>query len=278
MKVQFQSPAKELAPLVAASFYLDDPDEKEAPLPELIPPVLSGGLSLTFRRKAPIIICNEWHAWDPMPEALVVPAQSKAYQAVYPGATGMLGFHFLPGAFYELFGWPMHEVTDRLVELELLGGRSRAAQLKEEIAESVDAAERIRLLERFILPYTRERHTVKPIFYQALQDLEACRGKTNPYRWRRQLGISERHLRRLFNEYAGIPPRTYLRIYRFFQVLQRLIHRPPRRLSELPEEFGYTDLAHLSSEFSAFSGKPPSQYLQQRQILGKAFRWEDWGG
>ncbi len=278
MNVQFQSPAKELAPFVAAGFYLDDTRENDAPLPEVIPPVLSGGLTLVFRRKTPIIISNEWHVRESMPEALVVSAHSRAYQATYPGATGMLGFHFLPGAFYELFGWPMHEITDRLIELELLGGTFRVEQLKEEITESANAEERIRLLEQFILPYTRERYTVKPIFYQALQYLEACRGKTSPYRWRRQLGISERHLRRLFNQYAGMPPRTYLRIYRFFQVLQRLMHRPPRRLSELPEEFGYTDLAHLSSEFSAFSGKPPSQYLQQRQILGKAFRWEDWGG
>ncbi|GLY76025.1 helix-turn-helix domain-containing protein [Actinoallomurus iriomotensis] len=80
------------------------------------------------------------------------------------------------------------------------------------------------------------------------------------------LGISERHLRRLVADHAGLEPSTLQRVARFQRFLA-LSDGGGREagLAELAGRTGYADQAHLSREVRALAGLTPSALLAERR-------------
>ncbi|WP_051326374.1 helix-turn-helix domain-containing protein [Glycomyces tenuis] len=73
-----------------------------------------------------------------------------------------------------------------------------------------------------------------------------------------RLHLSERRLRELFTELVGIPPKRFARIDRVRAVLE---HGAPGRWSELALAVGYADHSHLTAEFRALMGMPPTTFF-----------------
>ncbi len=74
----------------------------------------------------------------------------------------------------------------------------------------------------------------------------------------RRLHISERQLRDVFTGAVGVPPKRFARIDRVRGLLDRA---RPRRWAHLATEAGYTDQAHLSTDFRDLMGVPPAAFL-----------------
>ena len=72
----------------------------------------------------------------------------------------------------------------------------------------------------------------------------------------RELGISERHLRRAFHGVVGLGPKTYARIARFQRALA-MGRATPGRWSEVARATGYFDQAHLTADFRELALVPP---------------------
>lgn len=77
----------------------------------------------------------------------------------------------------------------------------------------------------------------------------------------RRLHISERQLRDVFTGAVGVPPKRFARIDRVRGLLDRA---RPRRWAHLATEAGYTDQAHLSSDFRDLMGVSPAAFLAGR--------------
>ena len=77
----------------------------------------------------------------------------------------------------------------------------------------------------------------------------------------RRLHISERQLRDVFTGAVGVPPKRFARIDRVRGLLDRA---RPRRWAHLATEAGYTDQAHLSTDFRDLMGVPPAAFLAGR--------------
>jgi AraC-like DNA-binding protein len=75
----------------------------------------------------------------------------------------------------------------------------------------------------------------------------------------KRLHVSERHLRNLFTEGVGVPPKRFARINRVRTVLA---HARTRPWSELAIEAGYYDHSHMTAEFRSIMGVPPSAFLR----------------
>jgi AraC-like DNA-binding protein len=78
-----------------------------------------------------------------------------------------------------------------------------------------------------------------------------------------ELGISQRHLSRLYQANLGIAPKTYTRIARFFKAKEILLKSPQSPLAEVAASCEYFDQAHLSKEFRRFSGMTPKAFLEK---------------
>ncbi len=74
------------------------------------------------------------------------------------------------------------------------------------------------------------------------------------------LGTSVRTLQRMFAKHVGIPPKTVIRRYRLHEVTERMAKHAVINWTELATELGYADQPHLSRDFTALFGEPPTHY------------------
>lgn len=114
------------------------------------------------------------------------------------------------------------------------------------------------LLDRFFLQQL-EQHGPHPGFVQALALLQADETRA-PVELAREVGVSIRHLERLFARELGYPPKVVARVLRFQRTLRQLMDDRHIALGDLAETAGYFDQAHFIRDFRRFSGGVPRGY------------------
>jgi AraC-like DNA-binding protein len=80
----------------------------------------------------------------------------------------------------------------------------------------------------------------------------------------RQLGVTDRHLRRLVVDETGIAPRHFARIQRFHALLRASDLAPRPSWSALAAYYGYADQSHLIREVQNLAGVTPTQLHAER--------------
>jgi AraC-like DNA-binding protein len=185
--------------------------------------------------------------WEPSgPPGHVIGAISRARTASHGSRIVQIGAYFRVAQAPRLFGLPAHELTDRVLPLSDLWGRT-AEGLEERLAEAVTDDERVNLLEAALL-----RRPLRGD--QSSLDLAAI-GQTTVEGLARAAGVSRQHLRRRFLDQVGISPKLYLRLARFRAALGR---SGPG--ASLAAELGYSDQSHMIAEFREFSGLTPASF------------------
>ena len=82
-----------------------------------------------------------------------------------------------------------------------------------------------------------------------------------------RIGISERHLRRIFDNGLGINPKEWLRNERM--VAARALLREGAQVKEVALTLGFTSSKVMSREFQQVHGVTPSQFQQKECSLSK---------
>jgi AraC-like DNA-binding protein len=177
---------------------------------------------------------------------------------VYPIESGYAaaGLRLRPGVAGSVLGLPASELRDERPELSALWGRD-AARLEERIALA-DPARRRELLEDALRPLARDAEPDELVL--AGLPLLGRRG-SSVAELARTLAISERALRRRFNEAIGYGPKRLDRIIRFRRLLRLTGLRRDGGLAAVAAELGYADQAHLTRECRELSGLTPAELL-----------------
>jgi AraC-like DNA-binding protein len=76
-----------------------------------------------------------------------------------------------------------------------------------------------------------------------------------------ELGVSERHLRRVFRQSLGVSPKEFAKLERFHRALREARRGGRPSWASIAVEAGYYDQAHLIAEFRAISGVTPRALL-----------------
>ncbi len=77
------------------------------------------------------------------------------------------------------------------------------------------------------------------------------------------LGISERHLRRVFREQVGMSPKDFFRLMRFERTLKAARRGRDFSWSDIAVDAGYYDQAHLIADFRSIAGATPREFLAE---------------
>ena len=173
------------------------------------------------------------------------------------------GIRFWPGGFYALFQQSMEPAVDAVVEFperELC----MLMQEQEGLAKRLDRWFEERAMSG----------TVKHDFASIRSRIYDSGGQVSVEALASEVHVSNRTLERIFKENVGIPPKEFLRIVRFQEVLKRLqLSREdapagikvggPAVLEEsllrIAFDLGYYDHAHLTNEFKKYAGILPSE-------------------
>jgi AraC-like DNA-binding protein len=168
----------------------------------------------------------------------------------HEGSAAGVQFDLEPPAARALLGVPAGELAGRTVGLDGLLG-AEAPRLAERLHGATGAAERFAILDEALLrALAPARARARPDTQRAWALLCATQGRA-----RVAVGCSRRHLVRRFAEDVGVPPKLAARLIRFEAARRRLGTVP---LARLAAEHGFADQAHLTREFRALGGAPPT--------------------
>ena len=176
-----------------------------------------------------------------------------------------VGVRFRPGKASAFLSVPASELTDLRVPIDELW--LDAAEVRDALAVSADAVERVRALERVLAA------RVSPAAVAAHDDVdEAIRriveagGSLGITRLAPALGVTRQHLARRFSQLVGVSPKTFARVVRLGRVVERARAVPAGEginWSALALELGYYDQSHLVDEFRELTGVTPAAWQRR---------------
>ncbi len=181
-------------------------------------------------------------------EPLLRGVHRRRFHRVLSGDGGVLGVAFVPGAFRRFLDAPVSSLTDRTVAAAAVFGPDLPAAA----APAVDA-------------FLADRAQPDPVGDEVAAWV--LRASTTPDLRRVDelavlCGVGVRRLQRLFADHVGVSPKWLLRRFRLQEVTDTLAAAPgaPVDWAGLAADLGYVDQAHLSRDFAAMFGEPPTTY------------------
>ncbi|MGX1668701.1 helix-turn-helix domain-containing protein [Streptomyces sp. NPDC055400] len=184
-----------------------------------------------------------------------------------------LQLRFRPGAARPLLGVSVRELVGRAAPLESLPGEAgrRLAGGLAALGPAPDPdavlARMTELLPDGLTPRDRGERARDGLVRAAVEALSTAPGRDRPgtvAEVSRQLAVSERQLRNLFAEDVGLSPKHFARIDRVRQVLAGAGAEGNPRWAGLAHATGYYDQSHMTAEFHALFGVPPTAFVSGR--------------
>jgi hypothetical protein len=204
-----------------------------------------------------VFLCNRRK-----PDAYFVGILSHPREAEYAKSGGdYFVVLFWPGINYAFYPVPQIELADKTIPLkEILPEKSE--NLIEKIAFAETFQERISIFENFMAEYL---HMLMEIPNQLLYIISAIYRDIYNIKNEKLMfyHYSDRHIRRLFENYIGIPPKLFNSIIRHQMTLKLLNINPFGDLTSIALEQRYYDQSHFIKEFKRFQACTPSSFLTE---------------
>jgi AraC-like DNA-binding protein len=192
---------------------------------------------------------------DGSSEAWVIGPRTRARFKTATGVARAVLVELNPGWAGSVLGVSMSELVDRYVTLdELWGSRGRA--LRDELVAIDDATELVERVTGVLAARTVESSSAR-LARRAVQLLDH-EGRVE--RAAALLGITARHLRRVFVESVGIGPKDYVRCMRLQRAVRNIGASDWGRVAA---DAGYYDQAHLIADFHDLVGLTPTAYAKR---------------
>jgi AraC-like DNA-binding protein len=174
-----------------------------------------------------------------------------------PAGTIVVGFRFQPAAAAAWLGVPANQILGQRLSLQELWG-PRAREMAGKVRDNQNVAELSAALESVIADFPgKNAPTDEPMraAYNLIQAGPPPGVALVPWLGR-ALAMSERTLRRRFDESFGYGPKTLDRILRYQRFL-RLVRLSRGSTAILAAEAGYSDQPHLVRESRRLAGCTP---------------------
>jgi AraC-like DNA-binding protein len=203
-------------------------------------PGAEGAAWLAPPSTAVTVIINMGAAFGGLPHAFVAGPTDECGVVSMHGEIDCVELKLTPLGAYRLFGVPVSELANAVVDLTELADL-RPGHLDEELLRLADAGPEPAGEVAWVWRRLHAAHGNVPIAALAAE-----------------VGWSRRHLVDRFRAQAGLPPKTLARVLRFEELLRRL---PTGPLAETAAACGYYDQAHMNRDFREFAGTTPGDWL-----------------
>lgn len=226
-------------------------------------PLADGCPGLIFHHTEDGRFCDEFGKELPV---VFLYGQTVSRTALYiSGRFRLTGACLYPHALKPLTRCDAVELTDVCIEPNQLGNLQQL-KLGEQLLHTSCPAEQVGILSRALYALLSNTTALPdPMILQALQLIRDTNGQIALPYLRERLGLSERHLERLFNRQVGLSPKMYARICQFQASLQQLKASRFVKLSDIAYENGYADQAHFIRSFKTFTGHAPQAFRKQAE-------------
>jgi len=196
-------------------------------------------------------------------------ARERAHRKVIRAGQRAVTARLHLGAQAAVLGAPATALAGRIVALEDLWGADATRQLLDRLAAARDAIEAVAIVERAIaerLVSIGPRCTLPDLAREAAARLASATVSDVAI----GLGVSERHLRRVFRDAFGLSPKAFARLARFHRALRAARADRPASWARIAIDAGYYDQSHLIEEFRAIAGATPRALVDELGAGGRS--------
>lgn len=173
------------------------------------------------------------------------------------------GVVFRPGGTRPFFRMPAQESCDADTPLELLWGRQRASDLREQLLDNPDPQAKLDALEDALMG-ALQPVTLHPAVSFALGTFGRMPRKASVGAVTSQIGLSAKRFIERFKAEVGLTPKRYCRILRFQRALALAEPGGGVDWTRVAADCGYFDQAHFIHDFRSFAGITPTGYQAGR--------------
>lgn len=202
-----------------------------------------GAMWLSTPSAVVTVIINLGDPFGGLPSAFVAGLTDHGDLVDQRGDIDCLDLKLTPLGAYRLFGVPMSELTNQVVDLADLA-TIRPGHLDEDLLRLAENGPDPAPEVAWVWRRLQETHGTVPITALAAE-----------------VGWSRRHLVNRFHAQVGLPPKTAARILRFEELLRRL--PTATRVADTALACGYYDQAHMNRDFREFAGTTPGEYVRR---------------
>jgi AraC-like DNA-binding protein len=225
--VQFIFPPPDcLADYVASFWILVSRPYLPAPVFEHAFPSL--GVKLIFNLGAPVRSAStapeSSSAFAISPRAYVLGARTTSVDLTLAPSTRLIGVQFTPAGAYPFVQASLHELTNRGVALDMV--LPDIIALDERLAAAATMQQQIMLLAHLLAKQLERKPDRQLVAQHVITLLHTAANHQSIDQIAASLGISRRHLARLFSIQVGMPPKLCARLVRFQQALRQLAQTP----------------------------------------------------
>ncbi|MEO3428289.1 helix-turn-helix domain-containing protein [Pelagibius sp. CAU 1746] len=171
-----------------------------------------------------------------------------------------VGAMLRPGVAGFLVGAPAGAIAGGHVALEDLWHPVEVDRLRSRLAEAASLGARLDIFEAALAARLPSPAAVDPRIASALAGFAARRPVAQVVG---ALDVSHRHFTATFREAVGLAPKSYCRLLRFGEALDRLHRERDIGWAALAAAAGYADQSHMVREFRGFAGLTPGDYRRR---------------
>jgi AraC-like DNA-binding protein len=197
--------------------------------------------------------------------AAVFGIDTKIFTRRLSGQGKALGIRFRPGGFRPFYGRPVFALNDRVVPAHRILGPAADQACAVVMADTADDAT---MTEAAAALLRGLRPAADPVAGQVAELTALITRDQGLYRVAQLAevsGLPERRLQRMFADYVGVSPKWVMRRARLHEAALRAEAGGPAAVNwaALAAELGYSDQAHLTRDFTATIGVPPTRYAAE---------------
>lgn len=192
---------------------------------------------------------------------IVAGPATRAMMAAPGAGADIVGVRFRPGVAPSLLGVSARELLNQRVPLRAIWSGDHAVAWRSVMARPT-RGERLAVVSALVVERLATRNAGDAIVQGAVTWM-AGRPEAGVDEVSQLAGISERQLRRRFDQAVGYSPKTLLRILRLQRLLwlAREARQAPLGLAQLAAAAGYADQSHMTRETMTLTGTTPHQLL-----------------
>jgi AraC-like DNA-binding protein len=184
--------------------------------------------------------------------------------SIYSGRdSAMLVVAFKRGMAYPFFPFPMNEISDCVVDGDLIWG-NEFVNLREKLLANKNSPTKFQIVEDFLLENFLPKLILNPCVGYALKEIIHQPDQISLHNLSNKIGYSQKHFIKLFKEQIGVNPKSYLKIMRFQKAINEIEKFNEIDWTSIAQDCGFYDQAHFINDFKVFSGFTPEDYSKRR--------------
>lgn len=208
------------------------------------------------------------------PKCFVIGQLTRPLEIEPTGKTGIFSVRFHPNGFLPFTTIPIKEMENTAVSLEKLFGQN-GQEIEQQILTASSTAERIKLIEVFLLNRLTDNETIDRIVKSTVETILTANGQLTIDELSKQTNINRRQLERKFSSAIGLSPKQLSKTIRLQATLKMLLNKKFTSLTALAYENEYYDQAHFIKDFKELTGFTPKEFYGNNLKMSSLFYGTD---